>query len=120
MQVLSKNTLHLKGANMELNKNVRLIALYDVYGKCLTEKQQQVFDLCVYQDLSLKEVSDLLNITRQAVKFSLDNSIVLLERLESQLQILTKFGRIKEKLSSLKDTVDESLKIKINEILEEF
>lgn len=105
---------------MELNKNVKLSALYEVYGNCLTEKQQQVFDLCVLQDLSLSEVSDLLNITRQAVKFSLDNTIVLLERLESQLQILTKFGRIKEKLGSLKDTVDESLKIKINEILEEF
>jgi len=104
---------------MELNKNVRLIALYDVYGNCLTEKQQQVFDLCVYQDLSLKEVSDLLNITRQAVKFSLDNTIVLLERLESQLQILKKFDKIKEKLNSLKDTVDETCKEKIDKILEE-
>ena len=104
---------------MELNKNVRLIALYDVYGNCLTEKQQQVFDLCVYQDLSLKEVSDLLNITRQAVKFSLDNTIVMLERLESQLQILKKFDKIKEKLNSLKDTVDESCKEKIDKILEE-
>lgn len=104
---------------MELNKNVRLIALYDVYGKCLTEKQQQVFDLSVLQDLSLKEVSDLLNITRQAVKFSLDNTIVLLERLESQLQILSKFDKIKEKLSSLRNTVDERVKESIDEILEE-
>lgn len=104
---------------MELNKNVRLIALYDIYGNCLTEKQQQVFDLSVLQDLSLKEVSDLLKITRQAVKFSLDNTIVLLERLESQLQILKKFDKIKEKLNSLKDTVDESVKKEIDEILEE-
>lgn len=104
---------------MELNKNVKLIALYDVYGKSLTEKQQQVFDLCVLQDLSLAEVSDLLNITRQAVKFSLDNTIVLLERLESQLQILKKFDTIKVKLNSLKNIVDESLKFKIDEILEE-
>ena len=104
---------------MELNKNVKLIALYDVYGKSLTEKQQQVFDLGVLQDLSLAEVSDLLNITRQAVKFSLDNTIVLLERLESQLQILKKFDTIKVKLNSLKNIVDESLKFKIDEILEE-
>ena len=104
---------------MELNKNVKLIALYETYGKCLTEKQQQVFDLCVLQDLSLKEVSDLLNITRQAVKFSLDNSIVLLERLESQLQINLKFDKIKEKLNSLKSTADESFKKKIDKILEE-
>ena len=85
----------------------------------LTKKQQQVFDLSVLQDLSLKEVSDLLNITRQAVKFSLDNTIVLLERLESQLQILKKFDKIKEKLNSLKDTVDETCKEKIDKILEE-
>ncbi|MBQ8430699.1 MAG: hypothetical protein IJX26_01985 [Clostridia bacterium] len=104
---------------MELSKNVKLISLYELYGKSLTEKQQQVFDLCVLQDLSLSEVSDLLNITRQAVKFSLDNSISLLEKLESQLQILSKFDRIKEKLNQLKNTDDEDLKLKINKILEE-
>lgn len=104
---------------MELNKNVKLIALYDVYSNCLTQKQQQVFDMCLLQDLSLKEVSDLLNITRQAVKFSLDNTIVLLEKLESQLHILKKFDKIKEKLNNLKINADKETVKEINKILEE-
>ena len=119
MQVLSKNTLH-KGAGMDIATKVEMSALYEVYGNSLTEKQKQVIDFCVLQDLSLGEVSDLLNISRQAVKYTLDNAILSMLKLEEKLNILNKFKNIKHKLIILQDsTKDITIKKQINKILEE-
>lgn len=135
LQVLSKNTLQAqnrllfisfnglnvkKGASMDIATKVELSALHEIYGNSLTEKQQQVIDFCVLQDLSLGEVSDLLNISRQAVKYTLDNAVQSMLKLENKLNILAKFQNIKQQLTTLlKNTKDSSLKQDINKILEE-
>ncbi len=118
MQVLSKNTL--QGGAMDIDKKVELIALYEIYGNSLTQNQQQVIDFCVLQDLSLGEVSDLLNISRQAVKYTLDNAILSMLKLEHKLNILARFQNIKAKLTNLlKSTNDSNIRQQINKILEE-
>ena len=119
MQVLSKNTLHT-GGEMDLATKVEISALFEVYGNSLTDKQKQVVDFCVLQDLSLGEVSDLLNISRQAVKYTLDNAILSMLKLEEELKILDKFQDIKHKLTKLlESTNDTKLRQQINKILEE-
>ena len=79
---------------MDIATKVEMSALYEVYGNSLTEKQRQIVDFCVLQDLSLGEVSDLLNISRQAVKYTLDNAILSMLKLEERLKILDKFQDI--------------------------
>ncbi|MFQ6724364.1 MAG: hypothetical protein ACLRFE_03425, partial [Clostridia bacterium] len=75
---------------------------------------------CVLQDLSLGEVSDLLNISRQAVKYTLDNATNSMLKLEQELHILSKMQNIKQKLSNLLDiTKDIDIKHEINKLLEE-
>jgi len=120
MQVLSKSTLHKRGGCMDIAKKVELIALYEIYGNSLTKNQQQVIDFCVLQDLSLGEVSDLLNISRQAVKYTLDNATTSMLKLEEQLNVLNKIQGIKSKLSNLyNSTKDEAIQQQISNILEE-
>ena len=105
---------------MDIATKVELSALYEIYGNSLTEKQQQVIDFCVLQDLSLGEVSDLLNISRQAVKYTLDNATESMLKLENRLNILAKFQNIKQQLTTLlKSTNDSNIKQQINKILEE-
>lgn len=105
---------------MDIATKVEWSALFEIYGNYLTEKQQQVVDLCVLQDLSFGEVSDLLNISRQAVKYTLDNAVLSMLKLEERLNILNKFQNIKQKLTNLlKYTNDNKLKQEINKILEE-
>ena len=119
MQVSSKNTL--QGGEMDIATKVKLSTLYEVYGNSLTEKQKQIIDFRVLQDLSLGEVSDLLNISRQAVKYTLDNAVASMLKLEQELKILNKFQSLKQKLINLlKSTKDDNLKQEINKILEEF
>ncbi len=105
---------------MDIETKVETSALFEIYGNSLTEKQQQVVDLCVLQDLSFGEVGDLLNISRQAVKYTLDNAVLSMLKLEEKLNILNKFQNIKQKLTNLlKNTNDNKLKQEINKILEE-
>ena len=105
---------------MDIAKKVELIALYEIYGNSLTKNQQQVIDFCVLQDLSLGEVSDLLNISRQAVKYTLDNATTSMLKLEEQLNVLNKIQGIKSKLSNLyNSTKDEAIQQQISNILEE-
>ena len=54
-----------------MDKTVRLSMLLDIYGKLLTERQYDIADLYYNQNLSLSEIADELEITRQAVRKSL-------------------------------------------------
>lgn len=105
---------------MDIATKVELSKLYEVYGNSLTDKQKQIIDFCVLQDLSLGEVGDLLNISRQAVKYTLDNAVSSMLKLEQELKILDKFQGVKHKLTNLlKLTNDDNLRQEINKILEE-
>ena len=50
-----------------MEKNVTVSILLDLYGKILTEKQQDVLDLYYNENLSLAEIAEEIGITRQAV-----------------------------------------------------
>ena len=105
---------------MDIATKVEISALFEVYGNGLTDKQRQVVDFCVLQDLSLREVSDLLNISRQAVKYTLDNATNSMLKLDKQLNIVNKLQDLKQKLTNLlENTKDSKLKQEINKILEE-
>lgn len=105
---------------MDIVKNVKLSTLYEMYGKSLTEKQRQVVDFCVLQDLSLGEVSDLLNISRQAVKYTLDNATETMLKLEEELNFLSKIESLKEQLTDvLANTKEARTREIINKILED-
>lgn len=101
---------------MNLEKNINLVKLYDLYGNLLTDKQKQVFELYAIKDLSLKEVGEILKITRQAVKFALDSIEKALNNYEEVLGIKQKFDKLKLELEELKNETNED---KINNILEE-
>ncbi len=54
-----------------MNKNVEIGMLLDIYGELLTDKQQDILDLYYNNNLSLAEIADEVNITRQAVRDSI-------------------------------------------------
>ena len=51
-----------------MEKKVEISMLWQIYGKMLTEKQYQYIDYYYNEDLSLSEIAENENITRQAVR----------------------------------------------------
>ena len=54
-----------------MEKNIHISMLLEIYGKLLTQKQYDVVDLYYNQNLSLSEIAEEENITRQGVRKNL-------------------------------------------------
>ena len=89
----------------KLNKTSLLI---DFYGDLLTDKQKSVMILHYEQDMSFGEISENLNISRQAVYDTLKRSEKLLDNYESKLGLVEKFEAQKAKLNELKRIIINS------------
>ena len=83
-----------------LEKRAYLILLFDFYGALLTEKQRLMFDLYYQYDLSLGEIAQEQNISRQAVYDIIKRSENILEEYENKLQLVNRFQNNKEKLQT--------------------
>ena len=82
---------------IDLEKSIYINELYDLYGSLLTKKQQEMIELYYCDDLSLSEISEQFNISRNAVYDCLKKGIKQLENYEKELKLhqkeeeLTKF-----------------------------
>ncbi|KJS81237.1 MAG: hypothetical protein JM58_17520 [Peptococcaceae bacterium BICA1-8] len=83
-----------------LKKRDHLILLFDFYGALLTDKQRLMFDLYYQYDLSLGEIAQEQNISRQAVYDIIKRSENILEEYENKLQLVNRFQNNKEKLQT--------------------
>ena len=64
-----------------------LIKLYEYYGKLLTDKQREYFEDYYYENLTIEEISDNLNISKNAVSKQLINIKNKLEYYEKILKL---------------------------------
>ncbi len=87
-----------------MEEKVRISILLELYGKLLTEKQYEFMDLYYNQDLSLSEIGDNEDITRQAVRTILLKSKKKLEEFENQLKFMQKEEKIKKCIEELEET----------------
>ena len=63
---------------------LQMTLLFDYYGELLTERQRMCFDLRHNQDLSLAEIAQELNISRQGVHDNLSRAEALLLDMEEK------------------------------------
>ena len=114
---------------MELKKIVELAQLLDLYGNLLTKKQKDVMEQYYSEDLSLSEISENLEISRQAIYDTIKRSEKLLYQYEEELkfndtvrQKKNDFKNLINKLENLKIVVslkDEvTMLTKINELID--
>ena len=96
---------------MEEEKRQYLIDLYDLYGLLLTDKQRLYFEDYYFMDLSITEMAENYEISRNAVHDQLKRTVSELEDYEDKLQLQAKF----QKLSQIE--CDEAIKSQITDIL---
>ena len=82
-----------------LDKNIKISILCQIYGKLLTEKQYQVLDDYYNNDLSLSEIAENLNITRQAVRDNIKKGENKLFEYEEKLNVMKKTMEQEEKIA---------------------
>ena len=104
-----------------MEKNVKVSMLCQIYGKLLTEKQLEVLNDYYNNDLSLSEIAENNNITRQAVRDIIKKGENKLFELEEKLQIMEKMMKqeklLQEVLSELGKIQEVSSDKKIEKIL---
>ena len=64
---------------------LEMALLFDYYGGMLTDKQRDCFDMRYNQDLSLGEIAEELDVSRQAVCDNLARTEALLRRMEENI-----------------------------------
>ena len=105
---------------MSLEENLRITSLIDTYGKLITTKQFEVVSSYYYDNLTLSEIGDNYNISRQAVNDCINQSVKALETYEEKLQLLAKNEAIIDKLTKVaNDSNNAELSSRLAEIIED-
>lgn len=84
-----------------LQKREMFSRLNSIYGPLLTEKQREVLNLYLEQDLSLKEIGERLCISRQGVYDLIKRSLRTLTELESKLSFQQRLDHIRDQVLAL-------------------
>ena len=100
---------------------LQMALLFDYYGELLTDRQRMCFDLRHNQDLSLAEIAQELNVSRQGVHDMIKRCDKILEEYEGKLHLVNRFLKIRSKVQEIRNSTDcsENIRRISDEILEE-
>lgn len=90
------------------DKTYELTMLLDFYGELLTEKQRECFVLRYNDDLSLGEIAEILNISRQGVRDLLVRAEAALRQVEEKTGLVRRFSQQRE--------IIENMALELNEL----
>jgi len=90
-----------------LENSVKISILLEIYGGLLTEKQYSLLDNYYNKDLSLSEIAENQEITRQAVRDNLKKGENNLFEYEKKLKLMKKFEMQKKELEEIVSQITE-------------
>ena len=84
-----------------MEKNVKLSILCELYGKLLTKKQYEFLNDYYNNDLSLSEIAENNNITRQAVRDNIKKGEKKLFEYEEKLSFMKRMFNQEKKIEKV-------------------
>ena len=99
-----------------MDKQDKLILLFDYYGDLLSESQRNYFESYYFDNLSLSEIGENYNVSRNAVSKDLKLATEKLNNYEEKLKIISRDDKLRKLASKIEDN---NLKEKIMNILDE-
>ena len=90
-----------------MEDRVEISLLMDYYGPLLTEKQKSIMELYYNEDLSLAEIAELNNTSRQAIHDLIKRCYKQFLAYESKLNLLEKSLEKEKKISEFLDEVNK-------------
>lgn len=95
-----------------MNERNYLIILYDFYGELFNEKQKEYFEEYYFNNLSLGEISEKLNVSRNAIH-------KVIQGIEEKLKFYEEKLKLYKKNKMLHDIIEKIEDKELKEILEE-
>ncbi|WP_077300256.1 putative DNA-binding protein [Virgibacillus pantothenticus] len=104
-----------------LEKTTRMNYLFDFYQALLTPKQRNYMEMYYLEDYSLGEISEVFDVSRQAVYDNIKRTEQMLESYEQKLSLYNKFQQRFELLKQLEEITSgnkdvQQLVIKLKEL----
>lgn len=91
-----------------MEKLVQVARLFDTYGSLLNEKQKDVINCYYNEDLSLNEIAENNNKSKQAISDMIQRSVDKLFEFENELSLIKKKNQLREDLSLLRELIESS------------
>lgn len=102
---------------MKLTKSESLGDLYGFYRNMLTDIQQQYFEDYYFNDLSLAEIADNYQVSRQAVYDNLKRTSMSLEEYESKLHLMQHYLNMDHSLTQALSLLQDKKYTQVKEVL---
>ena len=99
---------------MKIDDITRQSLLYDFYGALLSDRQRQVSELYHEENLSLAEIAEEFEISRQGVHDALHKAEKSLESYEEKLGLVRRFSETSDAI----DRIDQSIEMLIRKTSE--
>jgi uncharacterized protein len=115
--VILKYLLTVQGSVL-MDKLSEMVFMLDFYGGLLTEKQRQIMSYHFEEDMSLGEIAEILNTSRQAVHDLIKRSEKILTGYENELGLIKRHLSITEKLKVVKNLLTEYNESNVKKALE--
>lgn len=90
-----------------MEKRVELNRLLDFYGGLLTDHRREIMRMYLEEDLSLQEVADSMDITRQGVHDAINKAHKQLESYEEKLGLLKRYQFLQRALTECENALYE-------------
>ena len=90
-----------------MDERSRQVYLADIYGGLLTEKQQNILNSYLNEDMSISEIARDENISRQAAFDLLKRSEKLLEDYDEKLGLFGRYLRNREIIEKIRGAVPQ-------------
>ncbi len=93
--------------------DIHYVELFDYYGNLFTDKQKEYFKDYYENNLTLQEIADNNNVSRNAVHKIIKDILQKLDYYEEKLSLY----KNKVKIEKLIENIDENLKRQIEELI---
>ena len=93
--------------------NLNYVYLFDYYGDLFTDKQKEYFKDYYFNNLTLQEIADNNNVSRNAVHKNLKEILSKLDYYEEKLHLYEN----KNKILNLINNIDDDIKKQIEELI---
>ena len=89
------------------NQAYRMAMLFDFYGDVLTDRQKEFYDLYYNEDLSLGEIAENYNISRQGVRDVIVRAEAIMTDLEDKTGLMKRFMLMQQQVQAILDAAEK-------------